>query len=83
MRLKLLTVSQGETKICSFSKFGSIHNLSSVTSSHKCDIRKLTPLSKIEGTKIELACRNPLSFKRHNWHTVDTGFIKAKQKHLL
>lgn len=32
---------------------------------------------------MELACRNPLSFKRHNWHIVDTGFVKAKQKHLL
>lgn len=32
---------------------------------------------------MELACRNPLSFKRHNWRIVDTGFVKAKQKHLL
>lgn len=32
---------------------------------------------------MELVCRNPLSFKRHNFQILDTDFVKVKPKHLL
>lgn len=71
-----------ETKVCSFSEVSSILNIA-LALSHNPDIRKLLPLRKFGGTRMELACRNPLQLKIYNLHILDTDFIKAKLKYLL